>query len=124
MLALSALASIASLSVLAAATAISDDHVARDINSSLSRRQIAIPANMCAGALVCCQSFMRASDPPADQILQLLGINLAPGYYVGLTCTPISAISVTPLNCAAQPLCCTWASGYGGVVAIDCTPVY
>ncbi|KAF8985272.1 fungal hydrophobin-domain-containing protein [Cyathus striatus] len=85
-----------------------------------------IPASQCSGstgALQCCDSTGKATDPSIANILGPLGIVVQDvTALVGVTCSPISVVGVGGNSCTAQPVCCT-NNSFNGVVALGCTPV-
>ncbi|KAH9849348.1 fungal hydrophobin [Lenzites betulinus] len=76
------------------------------------------------GALQCCDSVEKASDPAAAGILSLLGIVVqSVDVLVGLTCSPVTVIGVGgPSACSAQAVCCQ-NNSFGSLISIGCAPV-
>ncbi|KAF9224900.1 hydrophobin [Gyrodon lividus] len=84
-----------------------------------------VPNSQCnTGPVQCCNSVETAGNGNrVDQLLGLLGLNVATGTPVGVNCSPISALGVgSGASCTQQPVCCS-GNSYNGLVNIGCSPV-
>ncbi|KAK0225422.1 hydrophobin-251 [Armillaria fumosa] len=73
-----------------------------------------------------CNRFSAMLQPKSDAVqnaLGLLGIPIGDiTANVGLTCGPITVISLGTTSCANQPVCCE-KNNFNGLVALGCTPL-
>ncbi|KAI5117557.1 hypothetical protein M0805_004470 [Coniferiporia weirii] len=72
----------------------------------------------------CCTSTVQASSTAASTILGLLGVVLqdVDNVLVGLTCSPITILSIDAGGCAAEPVCCE-NNNFAGLISIGCVPI-
>ncbi|KAI0360649.1 fungal hydrophobin [Trametes cingulata] len=76
------------------------------------------------GPIQCCNSVASASDPVGSLLLGLLGIVVeGVDVLLGLDCSPISVIGVGTGNaCSANTVCCE-NNNVGGLISIGCVPI-
>ncbi|KAF9037128.1 fungal hydrophobin-domain-containing protein [Panaeolus papilionaceus] len=83
-----------------------------------------VPYSQCpTGWAQCCSSVELPSGPQASLLLGLLDLAVTPYWaLVGITCTPVTIIGISPSSCTAQILCCEH-NDYNGILAIGCAPM-
>ncbi|KAJ8455034.1 hypothetical protein ONZ51_g12678 [Trametes cubensis] len=76
------------------------------------------------GSIQCCETMTDSSNPAAQDLAGLLGIDLG-GItgLVGMNCSPLTVVGVdgTP-SCKQQPVCCQ-NNSVGGLLSVGCIPV-
>ncbi|TFK34063.1 hydrophobin-3 [Crucibulum laeve] len=83
------------------------------------------PSNTCnSGTVNCCNQVQTASPQITDFLNGLLGLDVAAGVPIGISCTPISLLVALGTNsCNQQTVCCTGNTVGGGLVTASCTPL-
>ncbi|KIY49473.1 hypothetical protein FISHEDRAFT_41384 [Fistulina hepatica ATCC 64428] len=76
-----------------------------------------------SGSEQCCNSSSTTSDPSVIKTLESIGVSVAAGIPVGLTCTPVTVIGTGSASCEQQTLCCSGNSYENDAVVLGCTPV-
>uniref|UniRef100_A0A0W0G013 Hydrophobin n=1 Tax=Moniliophthora roreri TaxID=221103 RepID=A0A0W0G013_MONRR len=94
---------------------------AKSVAFTLTTFSVLATTHECStGPIQCCNSIQAANSPVAAGLLGLLGI--AVQSYSGITCTPISVLSLGGNSCTSQTVCCE-NNNFNSVITLGCTPI-
>jgi len=82
--------------------------------------------NSCNGGTVqCCTSYQATSSDAVQQKakeLDLLDAIVPADVTAGLTCTPVSVLTLAGQSCTAQQACCS-GNSFDGAIVLGCNPI-